>query len=174
MESRNGKIMGFIFAGVAPAILFFIVTSISGWAGGLPETGPVEKANQPAAKGKVRDLPILQKWSGDFPVAQIERLPADQRGERVGYIGDPVIFVAGGGLQTRRSGSGSGLCQEPRRILPQYPLLQPDLHRQSDGQRWACRGVGCRNIDFKASGGQGGHGHGRNSPRRGGIYPVGG
>ena len=87
MESRNGKIMGFIFAGVAPAILFFIVTGISGWAGGLPAAGPVEKAKQPAAKGEVKDLPILQKWSGDFPVAQIERLPADQRGERGGRRG---------------------------------------------------------------------------------------
>jgi hypothetical protein len=94
MESRNGKIMGLAVAGVAPAILFFIVTSISGWTGGLPATGPAEKANQPAAKGEVKNLPILQKWSGDFPVAQIERLAADQRGERVGYIGDPVTFVA--------------------------------------------------------------------------------
>ncbi len=94
MESRNGKIMGFVVAGVAPAILFFIVTSISGWASGLPATGPAEKANQPVTKGDVKDLPILQNWSGDFPVAQIERLPADQREERVGYIGDPVIFVA--------------------------------------------------------------------------------
>jgi hypothetical protein len=94
MKSRNGKIMRFTFAGVAPAILFFIVTSILGWAGGLRATGAVEKAEQPAAKGEVKDLPILQKWSGDFPVAQIERLPADRRGERVGYIGDPVTFAA--------------------------------------------------------------------------------
>ena len=92
MESRNGKILGLVVAGVAPAILF-ILTSISGWAGGLPATGPIGKANQPAAKGDAKDLPILQKWSGDFPVAQIERLPADQRKERVGYIGDPATFA---------------------------------------------------------------------------------
>jgi hypothetical protein len=82
MDSQNGKIMGFVVAGVAPAILFFMVTSISGWAGGLSGTGPLKKAEQPAAKGEVKDIPILQKWSGDFPVAQIERLPADQREER--------------------------------------------------------------------------------------------
>jgi hypothetical protein len=78
---------------VASAILF-ILTSISGWAGGLPAAGPVERANQRAAKGDVKNLPILQKWNGDFPVAQIERLPAEQRKERVGYIGDPATFAA--------------------------------------------------------------------------------
>jgi hypothetical protein len=93
MESRNGKYFGLVVAGVASAILF-ILTSISGWAGDLPTPGPIGKANQLAAKGDVKDLPILQKWSGDFPVAQIERLPEEQRKERVGYIGDPATFTA--------------------------------------------------------------------------------
>ena len=78
---------------MASAILF-ILTSIPGWAGDPLAPGTIEKANQVAAKGDVKDLPILQKWSGDFPVAQIERLPADQRKERVGYIGDPATFAA--------------------------------------------------------------------------------
>jgi hypothetical protein len=39
-----------------------------------------------------RDLPILQRWSGDYPVAQIDRLPEGQRQSRVGYLGDAETF----------------------------------------------------------------------------------
>jgi hypothetical protein len=41
---------------------------------------------------KPRDLPILQRWNGDFPVAQIERLPEGQRQCRAGYLGDAETF----------------------------------------------------------------------------------
>lgn len=41
---------------------------------------------------KPRDLPILQRWSGDYPVAQIDRLPEGQRQSRVGYFGDAETF----------------------------------------------------------------------------------
>jgi hypothetical protein len=40
-----------------------------------------------------RVLPILQRWSGDFPVAQIDRLPEGQRRLRVGYFGDAESFA---------------------------------------------------------------------------------
>ncbi len=45
---------------------------------------------QPAGK----DLSILQAWSGDFPVAELGRLPTDQVKERVGYIADKATFAA--------------------------------------------------------------------------------
>jgi hypothetical protein len=41
---------------------------------------------------KPRDLPILQRWSGDYPVAQIDRLPEGQRQSRLGYLGDAATF----------------------------------------------------------------------------------
>jgi hypothetical protein len=41
-----------------------------------------------------RDLTIVDSWSGDFPVAQLELLPDGQRGSQVGYIGDKSIFTA--------------------------------------------------------------------------------
>jgi hypothetical protein len=41
---------------------------------------------------KPRDLPILQRWSGDYPVAQIDRLPEGQRQTRAGYLGDAETF----------------------------------------------------------------------------------
>jgi hypothetical protein len=53
-------------------------------AGGLPAS----------TEGDTKDLPLLQRWSGDLPVAQIERLPAGQQEERVGYIGDQAAFAS--------------------------------------------------------------------------------
>ena len=46
-----------------------------------------------AAMGKPVDLPILQKWSGDYPVAELQRLPQGQRKTRVGFFGDGASFA---------------------------------------------------------------------------------
>lgn len=35
---------------------------------------------------------ILQSWSGDYPVAQLDMLPEAQRDSPVGYIDDEIIF----------------------------------------------------------------------------------
>ena len=43
--------------------------------------------------GEPRDLPIVQQWSGDYPVAELQRLPEGQRETGVGYIGDAVTFA---------------------------------------------------------------------------------
>lgn len=42
-----------------------------------PLTGPAE---------------ILKSWHGDFPVAELDRLPEGQREQGIGYIGDPQTF----------------------------------------------------------------------------------
>lgn len=47
-----------------------------------------------AAKCKPVDLPILQRWSGDYPVAELKRLPEGQRKTRVGFFGDGPSFAA--------------------------------------------------------------------------------
>ena len=41
-----------------------------------------------------KDLPILQTWSGDYPVSELHRLPPGQQESRVGYLGDTDIFTA--------------------------------------------------------------------------------
>lgn len=41
-----------------------------------------------------KDLPIVQKWSGDYPVAELHRLSAGQQATPVGYIGDAKSFAA--------------------------------------------------------------------------------
>lgn len=40
------------------------------------------------------DLVIIDRWSGDFPVARLDLLPDGQRRSRAGYIGDPQTFAA--------------------------------------------------------------------------------
>jgi hypothetical protein len=40
------------------------------------------------------DLPILQKWSGDYPVVDLKRLPKRQQKSRVGFIGEAATFAA--------------------------------------------------------------------------------
>jgi len=59
-------------------------------------------------------------------VAQIERLPADQRGEGVGYIGDPVIFVAVWEAFKPAIRFQQWTLPRTSSYSPQCPLLQPD------------------------------------------------
>jgi|GEM_PF-238385 len=50
--------------------------------------------NLPAADDPAVDLPVVRTWSGDFPVAQLDRLPEGQRRTRVGHLGDEQVFAA--------------------------------------------------------------------------------
>ena len=43
--------------------------------------------------GEPKDIPILQKWSGDYPIVHLNRLPQDQQKSRIGYIGNTAIFA---------------------------------------------------------------------------------
>jgi hypothetical protein len=38
--------------------------------------------------------PVLQSWSGDYPVAELQRLPASQQRSGVGYLGSATEFAA--------------------------------------------------------------------------------
>ncbi len=40
-----------------------------------------------------KDLPISASWSGDYPVAAIDQLPAGQRQSRVGCFGSAAAFA---------------------------------------------------------------------------------
>jgi hypothetical protein len=41
-----------------------------------------------------RDIPILQKWEGEYPVSELSRLPGGQRSSAAGYIDDGETFRA--------------------------------------------------------------------------------
>jgi hypothetical protein len=47
----------------------------------------------PARDSKPKDLRILQRWTGDYPLAELDRLPEGQRQSRVGYLGDTAAFT---------------------------------------------------------------------------------
>jgi len=48
---------------------------------------PVPVADTPPA-----ELVISQSWSGDYPVAELKRLPAGQQQSGVGYLGNAAAF----------------------------------------------------------------------------------
>jgi len=49
-------------------------------------------SNVPVANTPPTELVILQSWSGDYPVAELQRLPAGQQQTRVGYLGNAAAF----------------------------------------------------------------------------------
>ena len=51
-------------------------------------------AQPPTGDHNPRDLPILQKWSGDFPIANLDRLPEGQTDTSIGYIGKKSVFAS--------------------------------------------------------------------------------
>ena len=42
--------------------------------------------------GEPEDIPILQKWGGDYPIVHLKWLPEGQQKSRIGYINDTAIF----------------------------------------------------------------------------------
>lgn len=40
-----------------------------------------------------KDIPILQQWSGDYPIVHLKWFPEGQQKSRIGYIGDAAIFA---------------------------------------------------------------------------------
>jgi len=49
-------------------------------------------SNVPVANTPPTELVILQSWSGDYPVAELQRLPAGQQQTRVGHLGNAAAF----------------------------------------------------------------------------------
>jgi hypothetical protein len=45
-----------------------------------------------AVAGDPTDLPILQKWSGEYPVAHLDQLPQGKSKAGAGYIDDKSLF----------------------------------------------------------------------------------
>jgi hypothetical protein len=54
----------------------------------------LSRAQATAQEVQPKDLRIVQKWAGDYPVSALPRLPEGQRSSAVGYIGDPETFSA--------------------------------------------------------------------------------
>lgn len=67
--------------------ILFLGTGLALLAEGCETVAPLRESAPEA-------LPILQRWSGDYPVAELGRLPEEQRSSGVGYLGDAVTFAA--------------------------------------------------------------------------------
>ena len=59
------------------------------------------------------DLVLIDRWSGDFPVAELDQLPEGQRQTRAGYIGDAPTFAA-----TLADGGAEILAMETMSAMP--------------------------------------------------------
>ncbi|MFV9690938.1 MAG: hypothetical protein ACNY01_08240 [Desulfobacteria bacterium] len=46
-----------------------------------------------AAQQEPKNLPILQQWSGDYPLTELRRLPQNLRTSPVGYLADAETFA---------------------------------------------------------------------------------
>ena len=46
----------------------------------------------PSPEIMAKDIDIINRWQGDFPIAHMEQLPDDQRDNSVGYLGDAIGF----------------------------------------------------------------------------------
>jgi hypothetical protein len=81
MDPRIGSI-GYIVKSPEQIVILLLLAAVvylsAGWAA--------------AGAGDPAELPILQKWSGDFPVAQLDRLPQGKSKAGVGYIDDKIFF----------------------------------------------------------------------------------
>lgn len=47
-----------------------------------------------ASAVKTGDLPLLDRWSGDYPVVRLNRLPESQRARATGFLSDAATFSA--------------------------------------------------------------------------------
>jgi hypothetical protein len=56
------------------------------------DTGTMKTADH--AQGIKSEAEILQSWQGDYPVAQLNLLPENQREQAVGFIDNPKTFEA--------------------------------------------------------------------------------
>lgn len=64
--------------------LWFVPFYISGCA----------STNTIAAENAVPvDIPLLDKWSGEYPVSELGRLPEGQQDSAAGYLGDTATFI---------------------------------------------------------------------------------
>ena len=66
-------------------LLLFVVTFL---LGGCATTTTADTTNMDSL-----EIPLLEKWSGDYPVTELGRLPEGQQELAAGYIGNAETFI---------------------------------------------------------------------------------
>ena len=67
------------------ACLLVFMTAVPLLMSGCAKNKPVHN--------EAMDLPMIEKWSGDYPVAGLGKLPEGQQDMAAGYIGDAETFI---------------------------------------------------------------------------------
>ena len=65
--------------------LLLFITALLFHMGGCVKNNPIHNASM--------DMPLIEKWSGDYPVPELGRLPEGQQDMAAGYIGDAETFI---------------------------------------------------------------------------------
>lgn len=85
MQLRQNKIINFQCFPLKSAFTLVILFSATLFLLGCAATM--------SPKQTTSNILLLNKWSGDFPVSQLPRLPAGQQQSAVGYIDDMATFI---------------------------------------------------------------------------------
>ena len=86
MQVAAGIYREIVWRLLCSAHLLLLLSALLFLAIGCAKTAPVNIAPV--------DIQVLEKWSGDFPVAELDRLPDGQQESAAGYIGDAETFLS--------------------------------------------------------------------------------
>ena len=86
MQVAAGKYLETVLHLLNSALFLLLLCVMLFLAAGCAKTAPVNMAPV--------DIQVLEKWSGDFPVAELGRLPDGQQESAAGYIGDAETFIS--------------------------------------------------------------------------------
>ena len=85
MQTTTGKYWGNQVYPLNCAIVAFLLCAVPLFTGGCAATNSTATAPE--------NIPLLEKWSGDYPVSELDRLPGEHHDAGVGYIGDSATFI---------------------------------------------------------------------------------
>lgn len=85
MQNTTGKYLGDILRPLTLALSLLLFCAMPFLAAGCAKNAPANMAPV--------DIPVLEKWSGDFPVSELRLLPEGQQDSAAGYIGDAETFL---------------------------------------------------------------------------------
>ena len=74
--------------GLKFVLLFLLLWVVPFYISGCASTNTIATENAVPV-----DIPLLDKWSGEYPVSELGRLPEGQQDSAAGYLGDTATFI---------------------------------------------------------------------------------
>ncbi len=87
MQIPAGKYQRYLLYGLKSFLFLIIMWVVPFNLSGCPATNTINTLD----KADI-EIPLLEKWSGDYPVSELGRLPEGQQNTAGGYIGDSETF----------------------------------------------------------------------------------